>query len=348
MRLIPIATLAAFLVAAAGVAAPSIITVREVELPPNTTAMDVRWASDKSVYVVDFRKGLLETELDDVAKQKTLLAGGRLSPALAGTTTSLFLPEFLGVSRDYVVVGAPLRQIAWREREASTFSQEVFADAFDVDVWKDRAVVYGVRGDAYGKWGSVGATLWLVSLSPGRLYFNGITASPALAVHRCAFPGIGVVRFFPDGRFIYVPGVEPGMQLFDSAGRLIRTWSTEPLGVDDHCRITEAQAEAFGESSDLRAQWMNQRQIVQEVVPLPEGPLVIVRRVVNGATTWQGTLLAFDSKPVRVSIPITSPSPNAHLHADIKGDRIVFLISDLPTQKPVTVPARLVVARFVR
>lgn len=343
-----LAPFAAAVLASTVAAAPSITVVREVRLPLPATAMDVRWASDQSVYVADFKAGLLEVDLGGRAQAKTLLAGGGLRSAGTGTIQSLFLPSYLGVSRDYIAVAAPLRQIAWRQRSATSFAQEVFANAFDIDVWKDHAVVYGVRGDAYGKWGGVGATLWLVSIAGDRLYFNGIAASPVEAVHKCAFPGIGVVRFFPDGRFVYVPGVEPGMQLFDANGKLMRRWDTAALGVDDHCRITEAQADVFGGSSELRAQWINQRQIVQEVIPLPEGPLVIIRRAMAGRVTWRGVLMSFSGDPVDVPIPITSPSPNAHLHADLKGDRLIFLVADLPTQKPITASPRLILAHLAR
>jgi hypothetical protein len=325
-----------------------VVTVKEIVLPQSSVAMDVRWASDKSVFLADLAGGVVETDLTRVEISTQLLPSKRQMKPQPGTTKSLFLPEFIGASRDYIAVASALWQIAWKPRNGGEFRAETFANALDIDVWKDSAILFGVRGDSTGHWGNVGATLWLLSFKADQVYFKPITASPSEAMHKCAFEGIGAVRFFPDGRFIYVPGVEPGMELYDSTGRLIRRWSTEPLGVDDHCRVTEAQSDALARIA-VRSEWLNHRQVVDEVLPIVEGPLVIVRQPTPKGTSWHAFLVPFEGEPERVAIPITSPSKFAHLRADLKGDRIIFLVWEQPMGTPkVDTAARLITARVVR
>jgi len=332
--------------AAAFGAPPSIVPVRDVELPANfAIATDVRWATDKSIYVSNFQKGVSEINLVAPSKSRLLLAGGRSGPPQSGPATSMLLSEFLGVSKDYLVVGSPLRQIAWKARNGAQFMQEVFSTALDVDALNDRAVVLGVRGDAYGRWGSVGATLWLASMTPDHMYFEPVSAVPVESIHKCGFPGIGAVRFYPDGRFVAVAGVQPGASLYDQHGKLIREWRTDDLGIDDRCTVTDAQADAFADSG-VRAEWMKERRVVDEVLPLPEGPLLIIRERRGDRMTWRGMLLPFDGKPFVVPIPLSSPSMTARLHADLRGDRIVFLLSNLGS--PATPPARVILAHVAR
>jgi hypothetical protein len=337
------------LIASVATATPSIVTVREITLPLTSLAVDVRWATDKSVFLADLVGGVVETDLARVENPAQLLAAKRQIKPQPGPTKSLFMPEYIAASRDYIAVAAPIWQIAWKTRNGGEFRAETFAAALDIDVWKDSAVLYGVRGDATAHWGNVGPTLWLLSFNADQAYFKPITASPPEAMHKCAWEGIGAVRFFPDGRFIYVPGVEPGMELYDSSGRLIRRWSTEPLGVDDHCRITDAQSDALVGDIKVRYEWMNHRQIVDEVLPLVEGPLVIVRQSTPRGTAWHAFLVPFDGDLQPVAIPITSPSKFAHLHADLKGDRIIFLAYEMAMGTPhVDTAARLITARVVR
>jgi hypothetical protein len=345
-RSLPVAALIAFAVTLSA-STPSVVAVRDTTAAPNAMLTDVRWATDSSVFVCDLNEGVFEMPLAKTRESKSMLKGGSFRKPGSGATTSLFLPAYIGVSKDYVVAGALLRQVAWKARNGETFIQAPFANALDVDVWNDRAIVLGVRGDDGMHWGSVGATLWLVSLSHDRADFKGITASAPDAMRKCGFEGIGAVRFYPDGRFVHIPGVTPGMELYDRSGKLIRRWNTDILSVDDHCNVTAAQADAFAEAT-VRADWMNRRQIVDEVLPLAEGPLVIVRRAVPGGVVWRGVLVPFDGDPVAVSIPVTSTSRLAHLHADLKGDRVIFLVADFPLRNGVDTPARLVTARIVR
>jgi hypothetical protein len=326
-------------------AAPSISTVRELTLPPqNAVAVDVRWATDKSVFVANFNNGVSEVDLNEPSKQQLLLPGGALSRPQSGPARSLALAEFLGVSRDYILVGAPMRQIVWKPRSGEQFVQDIFANALDVDVWNDRAVVLGVRGDSYGKWGSVGPTLWLVSLTPEHAFFQPVSSVPPESMHKCGFQGVGAVRFYPDGRFVVAAGVQPGIELYDATGHLIRRWRTDPLNIDDKCSVTEAQADSFADF-EVRAEWLNRRHVIDEILPLPEGPLVIIRERRGDLMTWRGVLLPFNGDPVPVAIPINSPSLRAHLHADLRGDRIAFVVGNLGTPGG---QARIVIGRVSR
>ena len=93
---------------------------------------------------------------------------------------------------------------------------------------------------------------------------------------------------------------------------------------------------------------MASRVIVDDVLPLPSGPGLLLRRVENGITKWDLVALRYDGgKPSRTPLPVTMPSPRSHARGDVRGDRILLLMFDdaLPQQKAAQ-PPQLVVFSF--
>jgi len=154
------------------------------------------------------------------------------------------------------------------------------------------------------------------------------------------------VRFFPDGRFAFASSVEPGVALFDAQRHLIRTWRTEGLGYEDRCTVTPEQSQVFGGDLVGRLRWINRRQLLDEMLTLPDGVLLIIRTPRPKGTAWRAVLLPFDGEPVGVEIPLSSPSPYAHVRADVRNNRIVFLVDDSPPEDVPRVPGRVVIARI--
>lgn len=304
--------------------AVTISNVRPVAVPAAIEfALDVRWSGDDSLLVAAGREGVLKVDVGKPKLAETIVAGGATPRVSDGPVASFFFSALLGSSADYLVAGSPFRAFAWRAAATGAVFDAPFANIVDLDVHRDRAIILGVRGDAAGRWGAVGATLWSVTLAPQRVFFNALTGPDVPLMRACHLLSMGSVRFLPDGRFVVAPGVDRGVFLYDAQGRVIRHWSTTGLGYDDRCTVTVEQADAFADLEPRRA-WQNRRQLLDEMVVLPEGPLLIIREPADGATRWRGVLLPYEGKPLAVPIPLRSPSPYAHVRADVRGAKIVL------------------------
>jgi hypothetical protein len=343
------AVLATLLVAAPLVADPAasweISVVHDAALAPGLNAMDVRWSGEQTVLLAAARDGVVQVDVRNPVNPSTVIRGGGVRSHAAGTVPSFFASAFLARTPDALVVGSPFYALAWQNKGATGLTQLPFVSAFDLDAFADRAVVLGVAGDATGHWPLEGPTLWSVPMAGGAI--EPIKPYPSTRAFRnCDVIFAGAVRFFPDGRFAVASSVEPGVALYDLQRRLIRTWGTDGLGYEDHCTITEEQSHVFGADYPGRVRWINRRQLLDELLPLTEGPLLIIRTPRPGGTAWRAVLLPFDGKPIPIAIPITSSSPYAHLKADLRGSRIVFVMSDQVPEDSPRQAGHLIVARI--
>ena len=76
-----------------------------------------------------------------------------------------------------------------------------------------------------------------------------------------------------------------------------------------------------------RQAWVNRRAVIDEVIDTPDGPAVVIRSRGKGKTTWEMVVLNGDPG-VRFTLPFNSSSPLAHVSADTRGQRTIFLIAD--------------------
>jgi hypothetical protein len=85
------------------------------------------------------------------------------------------------------------------------------------------------------------------------------------------------------------------------------------------------------------------RARLDAILPLPEGPGLIVRSVAGGRAHWTMTLLA-PSGTELIDLPVTGAN-DERLRADCDGDRIVLLVgpADFGPGKTYA-PSRLIVA----
>jgi hypothetical protein len=350
-------TALAVTISSAAYAAPlSFRVVQELKLPDALAmAGDVRWASAGSLYIANGREGVSEVTLSGIVKSPPAVPGHNRSMTYqSGPIQSFHHAWFLATSADQLVTASPFRAFAWtprQPREGGLLLQEPFATSIDIDVWRNRVALLGVRGDANGRWPTAGYTLWTADLSPSGAKVEPFLGGPAIPpLSYCQYLETGAVRFFPDGRLAVALGVEPGVKLFDADRRLVRTWPTDKLGYEDHCTLNKEQSIAFGTDVEGRADWLNRRQALDEMLALPEGPLLVIRKATPKGTEWRGVLLPFaGGAPVDIALPISSPSRLARVKADLRGDRVVFLIVEQPFLKEErSVPTRAVVARLQR
>ncbi|HEX9733598.1 MAG TPA: hypothetical protein VGG06_16620 [Thermoanaerobaculia bacterium] len=326
-----LALLAAQRLPAAGVPSlpPCFEGLSEHPLPESLErATDVRWAGESEVFVVSTRTGVFRLSLDqpDAAPKLELAAGERRSASWA--------PFALAVSDSHFAVSALAFAVGWRRRgyEEGLEAQEYFESVPDLDLWREKILVLGMRkNDKGGGYESNGAYVWLGSMgSSGLADLRPLAfssdGSQARAMDGCAPFKIGAVRFLTDGSFVVAPVCEPGVFLFRSDGVLEHTWQSEELGFDGGCDLSEEQVYQLSVDIESRGEWINARRIVDDVLPL-EGRRfgLIIRERVDGSTRWTMEVVSPESRIDRCDVGLSKTSPWVHLRADRRAGRISLL-----------------------
>ena len=212
-------------------------------------------------------------------------------------------------------------------------------------------VILGSRTEK-GKWAPDGAIAWAGSLGMGLRDLRPVlfsTQGPkAEVISRCGFLEPGALRFFADGSFFIVPGVEPGAYLYDRTGKLVHTWQTSGLGFVDRCDLSEKQVVTFSADPEQRARWRAGKVMIDDVLPTPDGPALLLHEYRDGTARWTMLVLRRNGKPQRIALPFSVPSDVASLRADIQGKRIVFLVRTFGSWRKNAQPqsARLIVAEL--
>lgn len=322
--------------------------VRSILLPAEIEyGFDVRWKSEQTVLLAAGRNGVVEVDLQSPGTPRIEIQGGGVPKVGDGPIDSFFFSSHLGHSAGNTLVGSGFLAVAWKAkgRQANDVS---FANLIDLDLSGEQGVILGVRGTSTGHWGSIGPTLWRVRFSGTKTYFDPMEGPDGERMRACHILQVGAVRVTADGRAIVAPGVEPGVRLFDRQGKLVRTWKTAGLGYEDRCSLTFEQSEPLAHMGP-RQSWMNRRQLLDEMIVLPEGPMLIIRQPVLNGTRWRGVLLPYSGKPVDVAIPVSSKSPHAHVRADVRGSRVIASVFEMtgPGEKPIERP-RLVLMNVER
>jgi hypothetical protein len=324
-------------------ASPAVHVIADTALTgAAANAGDVRWASAGSVYLTTMAAGVLEIDLHAKEPAKTVF------PVTHGSCSTCVQ---LGTSSRYMVTAFPAFMMAWKRMTESSIHNVPFDVISALDVRDDRLVFIGSRREE-GQWAPDGAIAWsgtlskdLVDLHP--VLFSALGAN-AHILGECGFSELSAVRYLRDGSYVLVPGVEPGVFLYGADGKLLYTWQTDRLGFLDRCDVSGPNRLLYARDPEARYQWLNHYKTVDDIVPLPEGPALLLREVQGGSTKWSLLILRRNAPPSRIDIPIRAPSDVAFAKADIRGNRIAFLIRTYGEWrrgwKPQ--PARLIVAEL--
>lgn len=297
------------------------------ELPPALwPAVDIRWASDSSIYLALTKSGTAEVSLEPLGgKVEKVILGAREPGGFWGSSR-------LGASADYLAVAGPAFSLTWRKRTDPLRSETAFDGIEDIDVGGKHLAVLGARRDEKGHFAPEGAVAWvgsldhdLTDLRPILLDQRGVGA-PNL--NACGNFELGALRFLQDGTLLVIPGFQAGAHLYDAGGRLVRTWDTVALGLDNDCpNLTQEQVDQL-RFPDSRSAWLNQRRTLEDILPLPEGPGLLIRSVVQGSPSWTLRVLDRNGSGHRTyTVPIPPVSDLSHLRGDVRKDRIVFLLT---------------------
>jgi hypothetical protein len=303
-----------------------------------SVAMDIRWASDRTVYVA-FLNGVRELALDGkFTRVRELLP----SPRAHGP----FGFETLAVSAEHVAASSLFRTMALRSSSTTSDGRVLVSwppvgIVESLDISAGRLLLLGNPGRRLSTEGGI-AWLGPVTDAPAKdlrpiLLDSGGERSPGLVA--CSDLQLGFVRFLGDGSFVVVPGSQPGVHLFNSDGHRIRTWDSAALGLDTDagCSAVDAsQHERLGLSPSARAAFLNQHTALEAILPLPQGPGLVIRSVAGGTVQWVLKVLRPDGTVSSYRVPFTSDRPYERLRGDARGDRIVFLLGphDSGADKP--------------
>jgi hypothetical protein len=319
------ATSAAAAPAPGPAAHPTLRVLSDVELPAELRlAVDVRWASGSSVFLALKRSGVVEASLDGKGQPPKQLIAGEKVPG------GFWLSWHVAASPTYLVAGAPFFSLTWRRLGSAERKEEAFEGIHDLDLQGSRIAVVGARRDEAGKLAPEGAIAWTGSLDKGLADLKPLifdAGGPGVpSMNACASLMLGATRFLADGSLVVVPGVQPGVYRYDAQGKLLHSWDTVALGVDTDCGgVGKPLAATLAANFPRRLAWINDRRIVDEVLPLPAGPGLLVRSVEQGQTRWGLKVLRSDGSAVVYDVPIRAPGPFGHLKGDVRGDRLILL-----------------------
>ena len=315
-------------VGAASPQAPKLRILSDQPLPPALgKAVDIRWASDSSVYLALAREGSVEVALSPLGKKvREVIRGSQKAGGFWGSSR-------LGVSEDFFAVAAPLQSITWIPRGAGSLRKERGGFDFieDIDVGGKRLLVLGARRGENGTLAPEGGIAWLASLDKNledlRPVLFDRLGPGAVSLANCGNFELGAVRFLSNDSFVVFPGVQPGMHLFDGSGKLLRTWDTVAWGFEAECSQVSWEEARKITLPRQRFAWLNQRQILDDILPMKEGLGLIVRQVVQGRVRWQLKHISLVGGRDRAyDLPIPQQNERAHLRGDIREGKLVFLM----------------------
>lgn len=291
-------------------------------------ATDVRWAGDRSVYLALGIDGAVEVNLDPVKlSPKEMIPGSRQPGGFWGV-------ERVASSSQFFVGAGPALSLTWRRLDNPARGEQAFEGIQAIDVRDNRLAILGVRRDEQREVGKDGAIAWTASLDKNledlKPLLYDISGPGAQAMKRCILMSLGALRFLADGRLAVLPGVQPGVHLYDPEGKLVRTWDTASLGIDADCvSLSEEQYARFMSRSAERQAWINRRLTVDTLLPLSQGLGLVVRRVESGRTRWTLKLLRWDGSVETYRIPVEGDGEFFHLRGDVRAGRIVFLLREI-------------------
>ena len=257
---------------------------------------------------------------------------------------------FVAAGTDHLLLASPFGTVGWFSRQPGrSLGEKQLLTVMDIDARGDKAALLGADSGSVQGLSRDGVIAWIGSLSKGmsdlKPLMRGGANPGGKDMARCSILEIGAIRFMTDGSVIVVPGAESGVYRYSAAGKLMQTWDTDPLGFVDDCLIPDQELQMLAGDFARRNEWFASRVILDEILPLPSGPALVLRSVEKGATRWDVVTLPLKGgKPERVRLPLTVASPRAHVRGDVRGNSIALLVFDdpLPGQKPVT-PPRVVV-----
>jgi len=292
-------------------------------------ALDVRFADADTVILAVAKQGVFRRNLQTGRSEQIL---GSASPH------GFFFSSRLGYSSSFLVPGSSFAALAWRRNMpgSSLSPQFPFDMILDLDVYGDTLAVLGARRSEDGRWAPEGGIAWVGSLEKVLKDLRPIhyseTGGGARALNRCHFFNTGAIRFLRDGSILVVPGVEPGLYLYDRAGKLLKAWASAPLAYSDRCELEEEQSLAMGVAPTALWQYLNSRTMLDEVIPLRDAIGVFTRRYSQGKMHFTLSVVRDGRVQQRIALPFTG-GERSFVRADVRGKQLALLVIEYASSK---------------
>jgi len=315
---------------------PSLRILSNRELPTDlSTPTSIRWAGDDSVYIARLEDGVAEVDLADLAVRRRVIADSKRPRQF-----KVFC--FLGVSPSHMVVAATaedigIRRLGGQYEGDDRMARTRIGRVDGLDLSGSTILLLGMPAwDQIPKWAPTGTIAWMGPLTGvakaglWRPLLSDVAGPGAKSYTRCSGIGLGAARFLSDGSAVVVPGVQPGVHLYNAAGKPLRTWESEALGIDafDCAGMTLKESIHIGGENRTRMAFVNAHHVVDDILPLPQGPGLAIRYVEDGRVHWLLKVLESGSRVLTYDVPITGNLPYARLSGDVRNGRIVLLVSD--------------------
>jgi hypothetical protein len=308
-----------------------------------TRALDVRWLDENAVLVTVYEVGVVQVDTRNISNLRTIVQPKTPPCRYCGS---------MALSSDYLATALEISGIAWKpRRQPQSYTADLPVGAVrDFDVYKNRVAILGSwLEDRH--WAGDGAIGWVGTLGTKLEDLRPILfpSTAGGASYNCKFNSYGGVRFFSDGSLVFVSAIDPGVYLYGPDLKLAYAWQTDKLGFLDRCDLSHEQSGTYGFNPEARTRWLAQNVTVDEVLPMPEGPALILRGVADRTVHWTLLQLRKGKDPFRVELPFTAPSDAADLRGDVQGNRLVFIVRTLDEwrrRSGTTIPTRLILARW--
>lgn len=333
-----------------------LVLLQRIPLPEaQSVATDIRWAGPDSVYVSWRTDGVAEVGLDRTVR-RTLAPPAR--------TMELNSYYHLATSPGRFAISARTHHLVWRTVRPKAggsfvFHPQRFRDIHDFDIWGDRVLILGLdKIEPGGPYAPKGEIAWIGRLSEGddlaelTPVLHDLSGPGARHMYNCASYLMTAVRFLPDGSFLVAPGFQDGVHLFNPAGKQVRSWTNQQVGIDTHrgCgTMTKAEEEKFGTDDAVIAAYVKNRRLLDDVLPLPEGPGLLVR-------TWgkdnkaHWTLKVLRPDGIRTyTVPVVGHRVHDRLRGDIRNGTIALLLTNLGearVKSPADLPAEVLLMKL--
>ena len=338
---------------------PVLRVIATCELPGTpSTVTDIRWANDKAVYVARLYDGVDELALAPGLPRVRQLVPNR---TILGIQYHKRFSQ-LAASNESLAFSDGVEFLTWRSLgnlsyRTVHFDRKPMDVVEDLDLAGDRLLVLGALNysqEPGNPFAPDGAVAFLGSTrNDGTQELKPVLFDPegrgARRLGNCEDFALGAARFLPDGSFFIIPGFQPGAHLFSPEGVELRSWNTALLGLDADVGCASLTWEARDQMrghGNLRAKWLAQYRIVDEVLPLPSGPGLVIRSVKEGEVHWELDVLGAGGI-AGYEIPIEGRTVYDRLRGDYRDGKIVLaVIDDSHRPESKQAPSKLVVLEF--
>jgi hypothetical protein len=300
----------------------------------DSVATDIRWAGEDSVYVSWDRAGVAEVGLDGT-RRRALVPDVKTLGGVSNYTHY----NHLAVSSQTLATASLVATLVWRPVKANPggpvlFRRKEIPITHDFDLSGDRLLLMGLARFENGDFAPDGAVAWIGTTSSDladlKPVLHDVGGPGAPSFFNCRARSLGAVRFLGDSSFVIAPGFQDGILLFGANGQRLRSWTNEQVGLDTHkdcSRMSREEETKWRAVDSYWQQWLNRHHVLDDVLPLPQGPGLLVR-------SWEGdnqahwTLKVLGPGGIQTyAVPVTGRRPFDRLHGDVRNGRIVLLLS---------------------